>query len=205
MPLLPGGVRQYVSLGAGFDTFALRQPDWAASLRIFEFDHPAMQAEKRVRLEGGGFVLPENCSPVATDFQEESLLECCQRGGVIPSQPTLFSWLGVSMYLERAEVESTLRAIAAFPPGSEVVLTFLQPGIANAAISGNSTLGERVANLGEPFKCCLDSDSLVSVCRQCGFSAVELLSPEEANVRYFQGRRPELPAPGRTSIACALV
>jgi methyltransferase (TIGR00027 family) len=37
------GVRQYVLLGAGLDTFAYRQPDWAMSLRIFEVDHPATQ------------------------------------------------------------------------------------------------------------------------------------------------------------------
>ncbi len=30
------GIGQAVSLGAGFDTFAYRQPGWAQSLRIFE-------------------------------------------------------------------------------------------------------------------------------------------------------------------------
>jgi O-methyltransferase involved in polyketide biosynthesis len=37
---VPKGVKQYVILGAGFDTFAFRQPDWAKSLKIFEIDHP---------------------------------------------------------------------------------------------------------------------------------------------------------------------
>src|SRR5262249_39561033 len=41
------GVRQYVLLGAGLDTFAYRQPPWANSLRIFEVDHPATQRWKR--------------------------------------------------------------------------------------------------------------------------------------------------------------
>ena len=34
------GVGQYVLLGAGMDTFAYRQPSWAARLRIFEIDRP---------------------------------------------------------------------------------------------------------------------------------------------------------------------
>ncbi len=42
------GVRQYVLLGAGLDTFAYRQPSWANSLKIFEVDQPgdsAMEAQ----------------------------------------------------------------------------------------------------------------------------------------------------------------
>ena len=37
------GVNQFVILGAGYDTFAYRQPEWANRLRIFEVDHPASQ------------------------------------------------------------------------------------------------------------------------------------------------------------------
>jgi methyltransferase (TIGR00027 family) len=37
------GVRQYVLLGAGLDTFAHRNPHLAAGLRVFEVDHPATQ------------------------------------------------------------------------------------------------------------------------------------------------------------------
>jgi len=44
------GVRQYVLLGAGLDTFAYRQPHWASSLRVFEVDHPATQQWKRRQL-----------------------------------------------------------------------------------------------------------------------------------------------------------
>jgi O-methyltransferase involved in polyketide biosynthesis len=32
-----------VILGAGFDTFAYRQPFWAQAISIFEVDHPATQ------------------------------------------------------------------------------------------------------------------------------------------------------------------
>jgi methyltransferase (TIGR00027 family) len=39
------GVRQYVLLGAGLDTFAYRNPH--SGVRVFELDHPATQAWKR--------------------------------------------------------------------------------------------------------------------------------------------------------------
>ena len=41
------GVTQYVILGAGFDTFAVRQPAWAQQLRILEVDHAGTQELKR--------------------------------------------------------------------------------------------------------------------------------------------------------------
>src|SRR5262245_892201 len=41
------GVRQYVIMGAGLDTFAQRRTDIAPRLRVFEIDQPATQAWKR--------------------------------------------------------------------------------------------------------------------------------------------------------------
>ena len=41
------GVRQIVILGAGLDTFALRNPHGARQIRIYEVDHHATQAWKR--------------------------------------------------------------------------------------------------------------------------------------------------------------
>src|SRR5215831_4563104 len=44
------GVPQIVILGAGLDTFALRNPHGARQIHIYEVDHPATQAWKRGRL-----------------------------------------------------------------------------------------------------------------------------------------------------------
>jgi O-methyltransferase involved in polyketide biosynthesis len=41
------GVTQYVILGAGLDTFGLRQPDRAHTLTIVEVDHSGTQGMKR--------------------------------------------------------------------------------------------------------------------------------------------------------------
>jgi methyltransferase (TIGR00027 family) len=43
-------VEQYVILGAEMDTFAWRRPDLMKHLKLFEVDHPATQAHKRLRL-----------------------------------------------------------------------------------------------------------------------------------------------------------
>ena len=62
------GVRQYVILGAGLDTFPYRQPPFARQLQIFEVDHPATQAWKRERLRAAGIAVPANLHWAPIDF-----------------------------------------------------------------------------------------------------------------------------------------
>src|SRR5271168_3942914 len=52
------GVKQYVILGAGLDTFAQRRPEIASGMRIFEVDQPGPQAWKRRRLRESGLGVP---------------------------------------------------------------------------------------------------------------------------------------------------
>ena len=57
------GCRQYVLLGAGFDTSALRLADALRDCVTFEVDHPATQAAKRAALSGLPWPLnPSRCS-----------------------------------------------------------------------------------------------------------------------------------------------
>src|SRR3954451_3542763 len=60
------GVRQCVVLGAGFDTFAYRNP--FPELRVFEVDHPDTQAIKRERLVQGRIEIPSSLTFVPVDF-----------------------------------------------------------------------------------------------------------------------------------------
>ena len=69
------GVRQYVILGAGWDTFAWRRTDLMDRLRLFELDHPDTQAAKRARLAERGLVAHPNQVFVPIDFTTQSLSE----------------------------------------------------------------------------------------------------------------------------------
>jgi len=62
------GVRQLVVLGAGFDSFAYRQPRWAAGLRIYEVDHPESQRLKRERLAAASIAIPANVAHVPAEL-----------------------------------------------------------------------------------------------------------------------------------------
>ncbi|MBL8673633.1 MAG: class I SAM-dependent methyltransferase, partial [Rhodospirillales bacterium] len=67
------GARQIVVLGAGLDTFALRNPHTDA--RVFEVDHPATQAWKRERLAAAGLVAPPSLVFAPVDFERQSLAD----------------------------------------------------------------------------------------------------------------------------------
>jgi len=194
------GVTQYIILGAGFDTFALRQPAWAQPLRILEVDHPGTQATKRTQLTAAGLALPENTTYATIDFEHEPLLDGLLRYQVLLEKPTFFSWLGVTMYLNEDAIDTVLRSIAAFPAGSEIVLTFAPP-----PGDSPSPFDRRATQLGEPWVSYFTPDALEAKLRNAGFSNVEFLSPEEAEARYFRHRPHDLPVPTRTNIACAML
>src|SRR5208337_2845591 len=73
------GVRQYVVLGAGLDTFAYRNP--YPELRVFEVDHPATQAWKREQLEAAGIAVPASLTFVPIDFERQTLVDGLTRAG----------------------------------------------------------------------------------------------------------------------------
>lgn len=198
------GVRQYVLLGAGHDTFGFRQPEWARALRIFEVDQPATQADKRARLAGAGIAAPANVHFAAIDFESTSLEDGLRRAGVELDQPVFFSWLGVTVYLSHDAVDAVFRAVAALPPSSEIVFTFSQPFTGAADESALTEMADHAARTGEPWITFFETEALIARLHQLGFTRVDLLTPAETEARYFRGRTDGLPVPRRISIAAAV-
>jgi methyltransferase (TIGR00027 family) len=91
------GVRQYVVLGAGLDTFAYRNPFGARGLRVFEVDHPATQRWKRERLAEAGIEVPVRASFAPVDFERDTLADGLARAGFDADAPAFFSLLGVTV------------------------------------------------------------------------------------------------------------
>jgi methyltransferase (TIGR00027 family) len=195
------GTGQYVVLGAGFDSFAYRQPSWAGALRVFEVDHVASQEAKRARLTAAGIAVPPNVALVAADLERAGLREALVAHGFDPGRPAFFSWLGVMVYMSTEAVDAIFAFVAAMPASSEVVFTFAQP----EAVVGISNTAKAAAAVGEPWRTRFEPAALAQRLRRLGFSALSLLLPSEAHERYFRARRDGLRAPGRARIASALV
>src|SRR5690349_4574078 len=119
------GVRQYVILGAGLDTFAYRNP--YPSLRVFEIDAPATQAWKRDLLRRTRIAEPAALTFVPVDFETQSLPEQLAAAGFGGGERAFFSWLGVTMYLTRDAIMGTLRYVAERPAGSGITFDYMTP------------------------------------------------------------------------------
>jgi methyltransferase (TIGR00027 family) len=187
---LDDGVRQYVILGAGLDSFAYRRGDLVDRLRVFEVDHPASQAWKRQRLDE--LRLAPTSRPVfaPVDFERQTLRPGLEVAGFDFRAPAVFSWIGVTLYLSRDAIASTLATVAACPPGSRIVLTYNRP---NTALTGMGLETQKVVariagEMGEPIVTLFEPDEIERVLRERGFDQIEDFGPEEAVRTYFAGR-----------------
>ena len=118
-------ITQFVILGAGFDTRALRLrgiPNFAP-VRSFEIDTPPTLAFKRERLVKAG-IDSTGVTFVPADFEKDDWLTGLIHAGFNPSQPALFIWEGVVPYLDREAVKDTLRKIASTTKGSLVAFDY---------------------------------------------------------------------------------
>jgi methyltransferase (TIGR00027 family) len=191
------GVRQYVVLGAGLDTFAYRQPPWASALRIFEVDHPATQRWMRRLLAEASISVPDNVSFVPADFEKISLATALSRSGLDLGAATIFSLLGVSQYLTEAAFDQTLKFVHSAPTRSAIVFSFVASDAVLPAddVALVKAFVAQSAAMGEPWLLRFIPEELAAKLTAMGFSKVFHLQPEIANERYFQSRHDGLNAP----------
>jgi methyltransferase (TIGR00027 family) len=186
------GVRQYVILGAGLDTFAQRRAELASRLRVFEVDRPAPQTWKRGRLLETGFGVPEWLRLVPVDFETSgSWWDGLIEAGFAADQPAVVASTGVTMYLTREANAATLRQIAAFAPGTTLAATFLLPmdlidDAQGRSVFQTSQAGARSS--GTPFVSFFSPADMLALAREAGFRHVEHVSGATVAERYFAGR-----------------
>ena len=184
------GIRQFVVLGAGLDTFAYRNP-YGPRLAVFEVDHPATQAFKRAQLSAAGIDVPPSLTFVPVDFERQSVGAALKSAGFRREQPALFSWLGTTMYLDRAPVLDTLTSIASgAPPGTAVIFDYIRPpaSVEAPVRARYEALAERLAAIGEPWRSFFDPQELDQALRRSGFAEVKDWDGAALNARYFAGR-----------------
>jgi len=193
------GVRQYVVLGAGLDTFAYRNPHASTSspagrLRVFEVDHPATQEWKREQLRSAGINIPQELVFVPVDFERETVADGLRRVGFALKEKAFFSWLGVVPYLTEKAFTETLGFVASMPAGSGVVFDYAVPRASLKFLERIvfDRISARVAAAGEPFQLFFEPKQLEERLRRAGFSHLEDLGVQEINDRYFRGRADKL-------------
>jgi methyltransferase (TIGR00027 family) len=178
------GVRQVVILGAGLDTFALRNP--YAGVTVYEVDYPATQAWKRDRLAQMGLALPSSLTFVPIDFERQSLGEALAASGFRADEPTFFQWLGVTVYLTREAIVSTLDYAAGIA-GSEIVFEYGEPfeNFPPAMRANLTALAEAAAARGEPWISLFNPPDMAALLRARQFAGFEDITRSEFAARYY--------------------
>ena len=200
------GVRQYVLLGAGLDTFSYRNPYNDAGLRVFEVDHPGTQRWKRQLLAEASIGVPPSLTFVPVDFERDDLGGALRQAGFRADQAACVSWMGVTMYLTADAVLRTVSTVAGFAAGSclcfdyRVPVTMLNP--IERVVS--DVMEQQLAALGEPWLSTFDPRQLQSRLLGLGFSSAESATADDLNLRYFARRKDGLRTGGGVRIMCAI-
>lgn len=183
------GVGRYVILGAGLDTFALRQP--GTGLEVLEIDHPATQRWKRHLLARRGLEEPEGLTYLSVDFERESLTD----RWIGADQPDFVSWLGTTYYLSRNSIGATLEAVAEQTrKGSQMVLDYwdARPKTIDPLLWGTRIA---VALQGEPMRSLFEPDEIEALASSAGWRIVDNVAAADQNTRYLSHRKDGLSVP----------
>ena len=199
------GITQYAILGAGFDTFAYRNP--FLDLRVFEVDYPATQQLKRRRIAEAGIHIPHSVTYVEVDFAAQSFLDRLVQSGFVRGRPAFFSWLGVVPYLEVSAITQTLQTIAGLPRETTIVFDFGCPRSSLSPIGKVvfDRMSVRVAAAGEPWKALFSPEELLRLLHLLGFSVAEDCAAQELNAKYFSARSDGLCVGEMAHVAKAIV
>ena len=190
------GIEQYVILGAGYDSRAHRL-ELPSSLKIFEVDQPEVSDNKLAKLPKE---LPnsENVTYVNIDFSYQSLTDQLIGAGFDQEKSTIFTLEGVSQYITKEAVSSTIKELASLTRDTNSIffMSYVDElldknpeacfgeGYPNPAKKASLIKGLS-AKVGEPwisFYSCAEIEDLLS---QNGYSIQENVTLEDLNSLYF--------------------
>ncbi len=179
------GIRQIVILGAGLDTFALRNPHVAQQIGIYEVDHPATQAWKRQRLAEAQIALPPWLILVPVDFERDDVGEKLVAAGFRQNSPTFFTWLGVVPYLTQDAIDRTLNYMSSIQ-NSEVVFDYLEPpeALSEELKQLERERAEQLKKIDERSDSRFEPGGIAATLRSHGFCAIEDINFREIVSRF---------------------
>ena len=179
------GIRQIVLLGAGLDTFALRNPHGALDVRLYEVDHPGTQAWKRELLVEAQITLPQELSFVPVDLERDDLGEMLVAAGFQQSEPAFFSWLGVMPYLTQNAIDRTLEYISSIQR-SELVFDYMEPpeAFSEELRQLEKQRAEQLEKMGERSISRFEPTAIASILSSHGFFAIEDVDFQEIASRF---------------------
>ena len=190
------GIEQYVILGAGYDSRAHRL-ELPSSLKIFEVDQPEVSDNKLAKLPKE---LPnsENVTYVNIDFSYQSLTDQLIGAGFDQEKSTIFTLEGVSQYITKEAVSSTIKELASLTRDTNSIffMSYVDElldknpeacfgeGYPNPAKKASLIKGLS-AKVGEPWISFYNGAEIEDLLSQNGYSIEENVTLEDLNSLYF--------------------
>ena len=190
------GIEQYVILGAGYDSRANRL-NLPPSLKIFEVDQPEVSDIKLSKLPKD---LPnlENITYVNVDFSYQSLSEQLLTAGFDQTKSTIFTLEGVSQYITKEAVSSTIRELSLITKDTRSIffMSYVDEllnkdpaacfgkGYPNPSKKAN-LIQNLSAKVGEPWISFYRDEEIESILAENGYSMKENVTLEDLNLLYF--------------------
>jgi methyltransferase (TIGR00027 family) len=196
---LVGGVRQYVLLGAGLDSFAQRNRQIISDVDIYEIDQPNTLAWKEEKLTEKGYEIPGNLHFVPVNFENSSWLSELLNKGFTIHRPAFVSCTGVTIYLTPEAVADTLQKMASLAAGSMIAIAFYLPleelDEEDKPLLEMSMKG--AAASGTPFRSFYLFEEIEKLAAEMGLKQIQIISTKDMTERYFKDRSDKLvPASG---------
>jgi len=193
------GVKQYVLLGAGLDSFAYRNTEISSQVDIYEIDQPDTLTWKEEKLIENGYKIPNNLHFVPVDFETSSWWNELLGKGFDVHKKAIVSCTGVTLYLTKETIIDTLKKMTLLASGSTIAIAFYLPleqldeedkPLMEMSIKG-------AAALGTPFMSFYPVDEIVKLAEETGLKKIQIVSTKDMTERYFKNRADNLvPASG---------
>lgn len=118
------GIGQLVILGAGYDSRPYRLAG-IKNVQVFELDLPAVQNDKKKKIQKYLGRLPENVSYIPIDFDKQTLEAAFSGADFDPVRPAIFIWEGVTQYINEESARKTLAFVGKSAAGSSLLFTYV--------------------------------------------------------------------------------
>jgi methyltransferase (TIGR00027 family) len=201
------GVEQYVILGAGLDTFAFRKKELLKKIDVFEVDHPDTQNYKLNRIKDLGWNISPALHFIPVDFSREYLSKNILKTSFDPNKKTLYSWVGVTYYLTRAEITNVLQDISSISCKGSIIIFDYADKFSNSdetPAQSRKIIGLFNRN-GESIKTGYDYCELFDEMRKLGFEIHEHISTDDIEELYYSNRTDNLHALENINYVLAVV
>ncbi len=194
---LDAGAEQVVLLGAGYDTRAYRFADKLRGKRVYELDFFATSRRKQQIVAQHADELPDvDVVAIEIDFLRERIADVLAVVGFELGRRTFFVWEGVSMYLSREAVKSTLDTLRTLGgPGSQLAMDYW---FLLDSADWLSTIRRASASLlhllNEPITFGIHPEDAPAFMERQGFVVEDLADADTLQRRYLSADRSVYPA-----------